>query len=263
MAKYLLDERRGGVCFLTLNRPEIHNAFDEEMIAEVTGFFKEASKEKDLRAIVVKGAGKHFCAGADIHWMKRAGSLTKAKNVQDATRLINMYRAVQEAPMPVIARVHGACYGGGLGIVAASDVVVCSDDIQMSFSECRLGILPAVISSFAIPKIGLSNARRFLLTAETFGAAAAHEMGLAHEICPTAELDARIDKFVAAILKTGPQAVREAKALIAKSILLTPERRYQLTAETLARVRATPEAQEGLAAFLEKRAPKWTTQSSF
>lgn len=261
MADLIAGERRGSILFATLNRPELHNAFDEVMIAEVTNFFKTASKGKDLRAVVVKGEGKHFCAGADIRWMKRAGSYSRAKNIQDATKLINMYRAVQECPVPVLSRVHGACYGGGLGIVAASDIAICSQDAQMSFSECRLGILPAVISSFAIPKIGISNARRYLLTAETFGAEAALRMGLVHEVCGVAELDAKMNGFLDAIQKAGPTAVREAKALIAKTLLLTPEQRYRYTAQTLARVRATPEAQEGLAAFLEKRPPKWASNA--
>jgi len=257
MAKYLQDERRGDVLRLTLNRPEIHNAFDEEMIAEVTAAFAAAAKDAALRAVVVRGAGKHFCAGADIQWMRRAGGFTQAKNVQDAARLNAMYRAVDECPIPVIARVHGACYGGGLGIVAAADVAVGSPDVKMSFSECRLGILPAVISSFAMPKIGIANARRYFLTAEVFGAETARQIGLLSEVRPEAELDAAVEEILQSILKCGPNAVREAKDLIRKTAAMPREKHFAYTPKTLARVRATAEAKEGLSAFLEKRAADW------
>lgn len=257
MTHCLQIERKGRAAFLTLNRPESRNAFDEALMEAVTGFFKSAAKDKSLRAVVLKGAGRHFCAGADIQWLRRAATYSKANNLRDAERRIGMWRAVDDCPVPVIVRIHGSCYAGALGLIAAADIVVAAQDAQMAFSECRIGIIPAMVSPFVIPKIGLTNARRYFLTAETFGAEAALRMGLVHEICPESELDARIDRFLQLILKTGPLAVREAKALIRRVAALDPERRFKHTVAAFARIRATPEAKEGFSAFLEKRPANW------
>lgn len=254
----VLAIRDGAVLNVTLNRPEVRNAFDEDLIAAVTQVFAAAAKQKDLRAVVLRGAGKDFCAGADVRWMRRAAGYPPARNKQDAMRLVEMCRAIDFCPAPVLAGVQGSCFGGGLGIVAACDIVVAAETAAMAFSECRLGIVPAVVSSFVLPKIGESHARRYFLTAETFGAQAARAMGLVHEVAPDAELDARLQGLLGWLLRASPNAVREAKVLIRRTARLPLEKRIPITIETLARVRSSPEGREGLTAFLEKRPPSWT-----
>lgn len=253
----LLQTRRGPVAVLSLNRPEVRNAFDEALIGAVTAAFARLSKDRSVRVVLLRGEGRDFCAGADIRWMRRASGYKPAQNHKDALRLVAMCRAIDECPAPVVARVHGACFGGGLGIVAASDIAVAAEGSVMSFSECRLGILPAVVSSFVLPKIGEARARRYFLTAETFGAREALSMGLVHETAPEAGLDEVTDRILSWILKAGPTAVREAKALLRRLPALRREARFGHTAATLARVRSGPEAREGLSAFLEKRPPSW------
>ncbi|MBI5202894.1 MAG: enoyl-CoA hydratase/isomerase family protein [Elusimicrobia bacterium] len=253
----VLAQRDGGILRVTLNRPEVRNAFDEDVMAAVTQVFKAAAKQADLRAVVLKGAGVDFCAGADVRWMRRAAGYTPARNKQDAMRLVDMCRAIDYFPAPVLAGVQGSCFGGGLGIVAACDVVVAAENARMSFSECRLGIVPAVVSSFVIPKIGTAQARRYFLTAEIFGPHDARRIGLIDEVVAEAELDAKLDWFVNWILKAGPNAVREVKRMIARVAPLPLEKRIPITLETLARVRASDEGKEGLTAFLEKRPAAW------
>ncbi|MBI4386643.1 MAG: enoyl-CoA hydratase/isomerase family protein, partial [Elusimicrobia bacterium] len=210
-------EKQGVVATVTLNRPEARNAFDESAIAALTKCFQGLSKERELRAVVVRGAGQDFCAGADIRWMRRASGLAPVQSRKDAARLVAMCRTIDECPVPVIVRVHGACFGGGLGIVAACDIAVAADNAVMAFSECRLGILPAVVSSFVLPKIGPGQARRYFLTGERFGAQTARSIGLVHETAPESELDARVGAVLKNILACGPAAVREAKALIRRT----------------------------------------------
>lgn len=256
----ILSERRGPVLHLSLNRPEVRNAFDEKTIAEITGAFKSVAKQKGLRAVVMRGAGQDFCAGADINWMKRAAKYSMGKNKKDAARLIAMCQAIDECPVPVITRVHGNCFGGALGIVAASDIAVAADNTTMAFSECRLGIIPAVVSTFVIPKIGVSHARRLFLTAESFGAGIAKSVGLVHEVAPESELDRVVDRMIHWILRAGPQAVMQAKVLIRAVEAMDRKRRIEHTVKTLAKIRATPEAKEGLGAFLEKRRAAWVPE---
>ncbi|MBI3548383.1 MAG: enoyl-CoA hydratase/isomerase family protein [Elusimicrobia bacterium] len=251
-----------GVATVVLDRQEARNAFDEAMIDEIAAAFKALSKDGSLRAVVVRGDGKDFSAGADIAMMRRAGGYKPAQNKREAMRLVGMCRAIDECPVPVLSRVHGACFGGALGIVAASDIAVAAEEATMSFSECRLGILPAVISNFVLPKIGPAYARRYFLTAEVFGASAAKDMGLVHETVPEAMLDERVAKIVKSILRAGPNAVRECKALIRKVHGLPLERRIKATTDALARVRAGEEAKEGLTAFLEKRPASWIVPDS-
>jgi|CXWL01.1.fsa_nt_gi methylglutaconyl-CoA hydratase len=248
----------GPVTKVALSRPDARNAMSDVTLRELTTAFKEIAKDKDVRVVVVTGEGKDFCAGADINWMKASGQLPPEEGKKDARLLADMLQAVDECPVPVIVAAHGNVFGGGLGLVAACDVAVLSDDAKMSFSECRLGIMPAVISCWVLPKIGTANARRYYLTGEVFGAAAAVNMGLAHEAVAAAELAAKADSMVASILKCGPNAVRTAKALLPKLAPLGLHQRIGLTVETLVRLRSSAEGQEGLAAFLEKRAPSWT-----
>jgi len=255
--KRLLIDNRGGVAYVTLNRPEVLNALDELALDEISHAFKTLAKDASVRAAVISGAGKTFCAGADIDWMRRASDYGKAQNVKDATRLIHMCRAVDEAPFAVIARVHGNCFGGALGVVGACDIVVAESNARFRFSEVRLGLIPAVVSTFVLPKIGISQARRLFLTAENFDAATAQAVGLVHAIAPLAELDQAVGKVVDQVLKNGPSAVKQAKSYIQRLEGMTRAKRIAHSVTELARVRASPEAKEGLSAFLEKREPAW------
>lgn len=242
---------------VTLNRPEVHNAFNAQLIADLTRAFRSLSREAAVRAIVLTGAGKSFCAGADVNWMRESLDLTAQENTEDALRMSDMFAAIAEAPQAVIGRVHGAALGGGMGLIAVCDIVVAADTTRFGFTEGRLGIIPAVISRFVVPKIGPSWAGRLFLTAERFGADRAREIGLVHDVVPEEELDATIAGVVEAVRASGPNAVREAKALITGLLQRPPGERREFTAETIAAVRTSPEGQEGLKAFLEKRNPRW------
>ena len=247
----------GPVTKVTLSRPELRNAMNADTLRSLTLVFREIASNPQARAVIVTGGGKDFCAGADINWMKDSGALPEEAGKKDARLLADMLQAVDACPVPVIVAAHGSVFGGGLGLVAACDIALLSDDAKMSFSECRLGIVPAVISCWVLPKIGAANARRWYLTAEVFGAKEAVHMGLAHEVVPAAELSAKADAVAASILKCGPNAVRAAKALLPRLAPLGLHQRIGTTVDTLVRLRSSAEGQEGLAAFLEKRPPEW------
>lgn len=247
----------GPVTKVSLSRPELRNAMSDATLRSLTLAFQTIAKDPVVRAVIVNGGGKDFCAGADIGWMKESGRLPPEEGKKDARLLADMLQAVDECPVPVIVAAHGSVFGGGLGLVAACDISLLADDVKMSFSECRLGIMPAVISCWVLPKIGAANARRYYLTGEVFGAKEAVRMGLAHEVVAVAELSAKADAVAANILKCGPNAVRAAKALLPRLAPLGLNQRIGLAVETLVRLRSSAEGQEGLAAFLEKRAPEW------
>jgi methylglutaconyl-CoA hydratase len=238
-------ERDDRVLRVTLAKPERRNAFDAALIAELTDAFADVG---DARAVVLSGDGQSFCAGADIEWQRSAVDLSYDENVVDALRLYRMCETIDACPAPVIARVQGYALGGGSGLVACADIAVAAPDATFGFSEVKLGIIPAVISPFVLPKIGF-HARRYFLTGERFDAEAALRIGLVHEL--SAELDEVVEKIVAELLTAGPEAVREAKKLIRE------RPRGNTTAEVAARLRAGPEGQEGLRAFLERRRPEW------
>ena len=238
-------ERDEHVLRVTLARPERRNAFDAELIAELTEAFNDVA---DARAVVLAGEGPSFCAGADIDWQRSAIDLTFDENVEDAMRLYRMCETIDRCPAPVVARVHGFALGGGSGLVACSDVAVTAPDATFGFSEVKLGIIPAVISPFVLPKLG-AHARRYFLTGERFDAETALRIGLVEEVA--ADLDGAVDRVLDELLSSGPGAVREAKQLIR-------ERPHgEETARIAARLRAGDEGQEGLRAFLERRAPSW------
>ncbi|MHB2026794.1 MAG: enoyl-CoA hydratase-related protein [Elusimicrobiota bacterium] len=249
--------QKGPVATVRLCRPQVRNAMDDETLVEIAAAFKALSKSKDLRAVIVRGDGPDFCAGADINWMRRAGRMKPAQSRKDAALLLTMCLAVESCPVPVLALLHGGVYGGGLGLAAACDIVIAEENARMCFSECRLGIIPAVISCFVIPKIGAAQARRYYLTGEVFDMETARHLGIVHEIAPQGDVEARAQAAVKNILKNGPNAVREAKALLRKFPNLSFERRAKLVLDTLTRLRRSPEGQEGLSAFLEKRPAAW------
>ncbi|MBA2564505.1 MAG: enoyl-CoA hydratase/isomerase family protein [Gemmatimonadetes bacterium] len=250
-------EHDGSRARVTLARPDVRNAFNAAMIAELTACFGELADREEMRAIVLAGEGASFCAGADVNWMRASVDASEDENRADAQRMATMFRAVDECPVPVVGRVQGVAFGGGVGLVSCCDVVIAAEDASFCFSEVRLGILPAVISTFALAKIGRGQARRWFLTAEVLSAARAREIGLVHEVVPPDRLDAGVEGILHAVCSNGPQAVREAKALIRRVAELERGAAIEHCAETIARVRVSREGQEGLRAFLDKRLPVW------
>src|SRR5258706_2985806 len=215
--QHLLTRRDSAVEYLTLNRPDVRNAFNEHVIAELTAWATEtraAAERRDVRIAVIAGAGKTFCAGADVTWMAKALAYTHDENIRDATAMSNMFAAIDELPIAVIGRIHGAALGGGAGLAAVCDIVVADDQALFGFTETKLGILPAVISPFALAKIGRSAARELFLTGARFSAARAKEIGLVHAVVPAADLDAGVSHYVQELLTAGPEARAAAKALI-------------------------------------------------
>lgn len=248
-----------GVATVTLARPELHNAFNEVMIAEITEAFRELGKRDDIRGAILAGEGKSFSAGGDINWMKKMVGYTFEENVADANAMADMLRAIRECPKPVIARVHGNAFGGGVGLTAACDIAVALESAVFCLSEVKLGIVPAVISPFVLEKIGPGQMRRYGLTAERFSAAEARRIGLVHEVFATeTEMDAWISKTCDMLKTNGPKALSTAKQIFTEVAGLPWDKVQQRTTHTIATLRASPEGQEGLRAFLEKRNPNWS-----
>lgn len=239
-------ERDGPILRVTLARPERRNAFDAELIGELREAFTEVG---DARVVLLAGEGESFCAGADIEWQRSAIDLSFDDNVEDAMRLFAMMKAIDDCPAPVVARIQGYALGGGSGVAAAVDIGIAAEDAVFGFSEVKLGIVPAVISPYVLPKIGESAARRYFLTGERFDVQTALRIGLVHEVAD--DLDAAVERVVGELLTSGPQATREAKRLIR----MRPQ--SEETAQLAARLRASEEGQEGLRAFLERRSPSW------
>lgn len=259
MNKYetLKVEKENGVARVGLNRPDVRNAFNDRLILELEDCFAALGGDAETRVIVLYGIGKHFCAGADVNWMKASVELSTEQNEEDARRMSGMLRGIDECRKPVIGRIHGAALGGGSGLASVCDIVVAQEEAVFAFSEVRLGILPAVISSFVLPKIGETNARRYFLTAERFSAHRAMEIGLIHEVTHSADLDDKVQELTQLILENGPNAVAEAKKLIRDVRPLNRDEKITHCVGTIARIRTSPEGQEGLKAFLEKRKASW------
>jgi len=261
--EHITSNREGAVERLTLNRPDVRNAFNEEVIAELTQWAGRAAAapiQSRPRVVVLAGAGKMFCAGADVTWMAKTVAYTEAENIRDATAMSRMFAALNSLPMPLIGRIHGAALGGGAGLAAVCDIVVADDQAVFGFTETKLGILPAVISPFALAKIGRSAARELFLTGARFSAARAREIGLVHAVVPASELDMTIDRYVTELLTAGPEAVAAAKALIPQVAAAGIEDAQAMTARAIAARRVSDEGQEGLRAFLDKRKPGWSPQ---
>lgn len=248
----------GPVARLTLARPEVRNAFNAELIAELTGAFTELGARSDLRAIVLAAEGKAFCAGADLNWMKAMAGYSWDENHADATKLANMLWAIYSCPVPVIARVQGDVYAGGVGLVACADIVVAVDSAGFCLSEAKLGLLPATIGPYVVKALGEQASRRYFVTAERFSASEAQRLGLVHEVVVADALDAKVDELAAAITANGPAAARACKQLVkdVASREITPELRDD-TARRIADIRASAEGREGVQSFLNKSRPSW------
>lgn len=251
-------DRRGAAAWVWMNRPELHNAFDETLIAELTAAFVALDADADVHAIVLAGVGKSFSAGADLNWMKRQGSAAQDANLSDARKLATLFRTISMCRTPTLARVHGAALGGGMGLASACDICVASTKAQFATSEVRLGIIPAAIGPYVVRAIGERHAYRYFQSAERITGERAREIGLAHELAEPDALDAKVQEIVDALLAGGPQAQAAATELI-RAVAHKPvdDAVVEDTASRIASLRATPEAREGLSAFLEKRPAAW------
>jgi methylglutaconyl-CoA hydratase len=254
---HLLVRRDGPVEHVTLNRQEVRNAFNEEMIGELSDWAASRHADPGIRAAVLRGAGPVFSAGGDLSWMAKTVDYTREQNLRDAGALSRMYSRLDSLPFPLVGGVHGAALGGGSGLAAVCDIVIAARDAVFGFTEVRLGIVPAVISPFVVAKIGRSAARELFLTGTRFSADRAREIGLVHAVVEPEALEGEVQRIVDGILACGPEAVAATKALIGRVSAGPSAQAADLAAETLADARVSPEGQEGLRAFLEKRRASW------
>jgi len=263
VTKELIDIAADGpVVRVTLNRPEVRNAFNDDLIARMTAWAESVAAGGSARVAVLSGAGKVFCAGADLTWMSKMVGYSHDENVRDARAMARMFEALDTLPIPLLGRIHGAALGGGAGLAAVCDIVVAAEDAAFAFTEVKLGIIPAVISPYAIAKIGRSAARELFLTGARFSAERAREIGLVHAVAADAELDRVVAKYVNDLLTSGPEAVAAAKRLIADVASRPRDGASQFTAEATAERRVSSEGQDGMKAFLEKRLPSWHSSGS-
>lgn len=247
----------GSVVTVTLNRPDLHNAFTGEMIAELQTTFVQLGADARVRAVVLTGAGSSFCAGADLAWMRRSLDLTRDENLADAQRLATMYEVIATLPKPVIGRVNGAAVGGGAGLVACCDIVVAAERAKFGFSEVKLGLVPAIIARYVVPKIGASHAQALFVSGRRFDAGHAQRIGLVHDVVPDSKLDGVVQLVVEDVLTSAPAAIGHAKQLIRAALTLPEEELSRYSVAAIADARTSPEGQEGLRAFIEKRKPSW------
>lgn len=256
----ILELRRPSahVAEVWLNRPDVRNAFNDELIAALTETFRQLSADSDLRVVLLGGRGKAFCAGADLNWMRAMSGYSWEQNQADAQKLADMLWTLDQCPVPVVGRVHGDCYAGGMGLAAICDVLVASDNVTFCLSEARLGLLPATISPYVMRGLGHQASRRFMVTAERFSASQAHALGFVHELCTADALDATVAGLVATLAANGPAAARACKLLV-RYVAASPidEALRAETARRIADVRASDEGREGLQSFLGKRPPAW------
>ncbi len=253
----VLIEHDGPVLRLTLNRPEVRNAFDEQVIQALSAAALHAGEDRTIRAIVLAGNGKAFCAGADVGWMAKAIAYSRQENLSDAEDLARLLERLDTLPVPVIGRIQGSALGGGVGLAAICDIAIAAEDAVFALSEVKLGILPAVVAPYVLRKIGISAARELFLTGARFNAARAREIGLVHEVVPASDLDVAVRRRVDDVLTAGPQGVARAKTLIREIAGAHPEDVIGITTTAIASLRVSEEGQEGLRAFLEKRKPSW------
>lgn len=260
MPDSLLVQREGPVVRVRLNRPELHNAFDAALVAGLTGALERLAGDASVRVVVLEGEGASFSAGADLNWMRGMASASEADNRDDALALARLMRTLDALPRPTIARVHGAAFGGGVGLVACCDIAIGVPEAKFGLTESRLGLLPAVISPYVIAAIGARQARRWFASAEVFDADTACRIGLLHEVVNATALDTAVQRQVDLLLKAGPVAAAGAKALVRRVAAGGDDTRIDAgNADLIAALRVSPEGQEGIAAFLDKRKPGWTT----
>jgi methylglutaconyl-CoA hydratase len=255
--EFIQLERNGPICTLLMNRPDLHNAFNPQLIGEMTTAIQALASDDDVRVVVLTGAGASFSAGGDISWMQASQHYTNDQNLADARGLDAMFEALNSLPKPVIGRINGAALGGGVGLVACCDLAVAVEEARFGFTEVKLGLLPAVIAQYVVPKIGVSHSRALFVSGERFTSERAFEIGLIHAITSVEELDATVQSLAQRVLSGGPQAMGAAKRLVAAMWDLDRDAAKQYAIEAIAQARTSAEGQEGLAAFLTKRRPQW------
>ncbi len=256
-----ISMRKDGVLAVRLNRPDVRNAFNTELIHELRSCFEDVNDNADCRALLLSGEGKSFSAGADIDWMKRQGELSREENIRSALEMAGMFQAIYSCRKPVLAAIHGAALGGGTGLAAVADIAITEDTTLFGFTEVRLGILPAVISPYVVEKIGTAKARALFITGSRFDGREAERIGLVFKSVPEGGLQEEVEKQIAELCLAAPRASEEAKTLAQFLSPRPPEGDLQATAERIADIRRTAEAKEGLSAFLDKRKPAWIEQS--
>jgi methylglutaconyl-CoA hydratase len=258
MTKLIRIEVAGPVARVTLDRPEVRNAFNDELIVELTGAFRALGNDASVRVVVLAANGAAFCAGADLNWMRRMADYTREQNLADAAALAEMLRTIAACPKPVVARVQGDCYAGGLGLVAACDMSVAAEGVSFCLSEVKLGLVPATISPYVVRALGARAAQRYMLTAERFDAAAAQRLGLVQELVPAAQLDTAVQALVDALLAASPQALAQCKRLLDEVIGRPLDEALILrTVEHIADARASDDGKHGVQGFLAKSKPRW------
>ncbi len=243
--------------YVTLNRPEVHNAFNSKMINELISVFNEIKAKNDIRVVVLSGSGKSFCAGADLNWLRQIKDFTYDENLKESLELADMLYLIYSSPKPTIARVQGAAIGGGTGLVAVCDIAIATADAKFSFSEVKLGLIPACISPYVIRKCGEGRCREFFLSGERLTAEKALNAGLINRVVPSGEIDNALEEVILHLLTSGPEAIKMCKELLSNVPQISFDEVKRYTAEVIARMRVSKEAQEGMSAFLEKRRPRW------
>jgi len=251
-------KREKDIVTVFLNRPEVHNAMNEKLMKELTSCFKELSNDNNTRIIILTGNGKSFSAGADLNWMKSMAQYSKEENIKDSRLLLDLYETIYNCPKPVIGRINGHAFGGGIGLIAVCDITIAPPDKKFAFSEVNLGIIPSVISTYIVRRIGLLNMRRLFLTGERFDSEYANKVGLIDHIAPDEEFDAKVQKYVKLLHFSGPKAMVEVKNLVSKCQNMNVDEYKEHTVKKIAELRVSDEGQEGISGFLEKRKSKWS-----
>ncbi|UCF11651.1 MAG: enoyl-CoA hydratase/isomerase family protein [Thermoplasmatales archaeon] len=242
---------------ISLNRPEVHNAMNEQLMTELTNCFKELSNDKTVKTIVLTGRGKSFCAGADLNWMKSMVSYSKEENIKDSRLLLNLYDTIYSCPKSVIGRINGHAFGGGLGLIAVCDITISIPGLKFAFSEANIGIIPSVISTYIAPRVNSADMRRLFITAERFDTTLAHDIGLIDFVVTPEEFDSKVEYYIEQSRSSGPIAIAEVKNLIKNLREMHIDKYKEFTVEKISELRVSEEGQEGINAFLEKRKPKW------
>jgi len=253
----LVITKKDDIATVMLHRPDVHNAMNDVLMKELTTCFAQLSKDDSLAAIILTGDGKSFCAGADLTWMKRMVGYSKDQNKKDSRLLLDMYNTIYSCPKPVIGRVNGHAFGGGIGLLAVCDITITIPETKFAFSEVKLGIIPAVISTFVAPRMTPANMRRFFITGERFDSLVAQTIGLIDLVVPAEKLDEVVNSCVEQLRSSGPFAIQEVKHLIDNLIQMNSKKYTEFTIEKISELRVSPEGQEGITAFLEKRKPNW------
>lgn len=246
------------VAFISLNRPDVHNAMNEKLMKELTDCFKDISTDEKVRVIVLSGNGKSFCSGADLNWMKSMVDYSKEENIKDSHLLLDLYEGIYSCPKPVIGRINGHAFGGGIGLIAVCDIAIGVPDKKYAFSETKLGIIPSVISTYVARRLKLSDMRRLFVTGEHFNSDYAEKIGLLDYVVTEDELDKKVEKYVKILRSSGPKAIVECKGLVCQYEKMGVEDYKDFTVEKISELRVSDEGQEGINAFLEKRKSKWS-----